>query len=172
MGDGLIPPSTRATEAMDVEALYRRYGAMVRRRCLWMLRDDLLAADATQDVFVAMIRRGPFAITAPGPLLQRIATNVCLNALRSRGRRPEDADEDLLLRIAAIPDHSGPIEARSVLDRLFGRERESSRTIAVLHLLDGYTLEEVAATTGMSVSGVRKRLRGLRTRLRELEDLP
>ena len=55
-----------------------------------------------------------------------------------------------------------------VLDWLFGRHKESSRTIAVLHYVDGLTLEEVARQTGMSVSGVRKRLRKLRRSLTEI----
>ena len=46
-----------------------------------------------------------------------------------------------------------------MLDWLFGRQPESSRTIAVLHFVDGLTLEEVARQTDLSVSGVRKRLR-------------
>ncbi len=43
--------------------------------------------------------------------------------------------------------------------------------MAVMHLLDGMTLEQVAREVGMSVSGVRKRLRKLRSRVAELEDL-
>jgi len=39
----------------------------------------------------------------------------------------------------------------------------------VLHLHDGLTLEEVAREVGLSVSGVRKRLRRLEDRLRELQ---
>ena len=54
-----------------------------------------------------------------------------------------------------------------LLDWLFGRQPESSRTIAVLHYVDGLTLEEVARQTGLSVSGVRKRLRRLRHMLTE-----
>jgi RNA polymerase sigma-70 factor (ECF subfamily) len=41
--------------------------------------------------------------------------------------------------------------------------------MAVLHFLDGMTLEEVAGECGMSVSGVRRRLRALRDSLRTLE---
>jgi RNA polymerase sigma-70 factor (ECF subfamily) len=54
-----------------------------------------------------------------------------------------------------------------VLDWLFGRHPESTRTIAVLHYVDGLTLEDVARQTKMSVSGVRKRLRKLRLMLTE-----
>ncbi len=35
----------------------------------------------------------------------------------------------------------------------------------MLHYVDGLTLEQVAAEVGLSVSGVRKRLRGLRQTL-------
>ena len=63
------------------------------------------------------------------------------------------------------------VPARVLLDRLFGREPESSQLIAVLHLVDGLTLEEVAAQVGLSVSGVRYRLRALRAQLHALEGL-
>ena len=59
--------------------------------------------------------------------------------------------------------------ARLVLAKLFRREQESTATIAVMHLLDGMTHQEVADAVGMSVSGVRKRLRVLRARLHTME---
>ena len=57
----------------------------------------------------------------------------------------------------------------NLLERLVGRHQEATRTMAVLHFQDGMTLEEVAGEVGMSVSGVRKRLRGLRASLGEVE---
>ena len=41
--------------------------------------------------------------------------------------------------------------------------------MAVMHFVDGLTYEEVAAEVGLSVSGVRKRLRTLKGRARALE---
>jgi RNA polymerase sigma-70 factor (ECF subfamily) len=58
-----------------------------------------------------------------------------------------------------------------MLERLFGVQRESTRTMALLHYVDGLTLNQVADEVGLSVSGVRKRLRGLRASLIELEKL-
>ena len=46
----------------------------------------------------------------------------------------------------------------------------STRTIAVLHYVDGWTLEEVAQEVSLSVSGVRKRLRVLRQHLHGIEE--
>ena len=73
------------------------------------------------------------------------------------------------MRIAVAETPGALSEARMMLERLFGRHPESSRTMAVLHYVDGMTLEEVAEVTGMSVSGVRKRLRALRATLKELQ---
>ncbi len=156
--------------ALDVEALTRRYGPMVLRRCRQLLRDEDEALDACQDVFVRLLEhRGRLHAAYPSSLLYRIATNVCLNRIRERGRRPETPDEDVLCRIASAETPGGGSEARLLLDRLFGRYPESSRTMAVLHFVDGLTLEQVAAETGLSVSGVRKRLRSLRQTLAEMK---
>ncbi len=159
------------TEELDVEALSRRYGPMVLRRCRRLLGDEDDALDACQEVFVRLLqRRGRLDAHHPSSLLYRMATNLCLNHIRDRGRRPAVADEDLLVRIASTEEPGGASEARLLLDRLFGRHPESSRTMAVLHFVDGLTLEEVAEETGMSVSGVRKRLRSLRHALVELAE--
>ena len=156
--------------AVDVEALYRRYGPMVHRRCRSLLGDEDRAADAMQDTFALVLaHQARLDAAAPSSLLWRIATNVCLNRLRSRKRRGEDAAEGLLEAIAGADDLEGRSAAAAVLDRLFGREPASSRTMAVMHLLDGMTLEEVAREHGLSVSGVRKRLRTLKARLAALE---
>jgi len=155
---------------MDVEDLYRRYGPMVIRRCRQLLRNEDEALDVTQDVFVKLLqRRDRLRADYPSSLLYRIATNLCLNRIRDNRRRPETPGDEFLLRIADLEDVEPRLEARSVLNRLFGRHQESTRTIAVLHFQDGMTLEEAAREVGLSVSGVRKRLRGLRQALMRME---
>lgn len=156
--------------AIDVEAFYRKYGPMVLRRCRRMLGNEEEALDAMQDVFVQVLRReAQLTDQAPSSLLYRIATNTCLNRIRASKRRPESPESELLQRIAAAGDPEERSQARTFLERIFARERPSTRTIAVLHLLDGMTLEEVAREVGLSVSGVRKRLRTLRAHVKELE---
>jgi RNA polymerase sigma factor (sigma-70 family) len=170
-GDTLAAPrgyTGSVGEALDVEALSVRYGAMVLRRCRRLLRDEDEALDACQDVFVRLlVHRTRLDGAYPSSLLYRIATNVCLNRIRDRARRPESHDEALLAAIASAESPGGESEARLLLDWLFGRQQASSRTIAVLHYVDGLTLEEVARQTQLSVSGVRKRLRRLRHVLTE-----
>ena len=118
------------------------------------------------DVFVEILRRSDtLDERAPAALLLTTATNVCLNRLRTQRRHPEDPGDALLLAIAAGDSAEERSLARRVLDRLFARAPESTALIAVLHYVDRLTLEEVAAEVGMSVSGVRKRLRTLKAQL-------
>jgi RNA polymerase sigma factor (sigma-70 family) len=143
---------------------------MVLRRCRKLLRDDQAARDAMHDVFVQILSHADeLADQAPSSLLFRIATNVCLNRIRSKRRRPEDSDPDLLVQIAERTDPAARSAARAALDALFHQEPDDTAVIAVLHLHDRMTLEEVAAEVGMSVSGVRKRLHKLRLKLHALE---
>lgn len=158
--------------AVDVAALYTQYGPMVLRRCRALLKDEERAVEAMQDTFVQVLRRqGSMEISAPSSLLYRIATNTCLNLIRTKKRHPEDLNDDLLARIASANDGEGQGIARIALTRIFAKERPSTRTMAVMHLLDGMTLEEVAHEHGLSVSGVRKRLRILKNSVQELEAL-
>ncbi len=158
--------------AIDVDGYYRKYSPMVLRRCRFMLRDEERALDAMQDVFVEVLRREKDLVHyAPSSLLYTIATNVCLNKIRRSKRRPETSDDEILQTIAGGESPEGEALAGHFLERLFSREPESTETIAVLHYVDGLTLEETAAQVDMSVSGVRKRLRTLRSHGIELQDL-
>lgn len=166
---GLLP-GTASAGGLDVEACYQRYGPMVLRRCRALLRDEARAVDAMQDVFVQLLVAAPrLEDQGLSSLLYRMATNRCLNVLRSQRRRPESPGDDLLLQIASASDVESQTWAQRLLGQLFEGEPESTRTMAVLHLVDGLTLEEVANEVGMSVSGVRKRLRKLRAQLHLLE---
>lgn len=150
---------------VDVEALYKKYGPMVLRRCRRLLRDEEKALDAMQETFVRVLRRKEgLTDEAPSSLLYCIATNVCLNAIRAEKRRPEDPGDDLLELIAGSDDVEALGQARHLIDGIFSREEASTQTMAVLHYVDGLTLEETAARVGLSVSGLRKRLAGLRNR--------
>jgi RNA polymerase sigma-70 factor (ECF subfamily) len=156
---------------VDIEAWYARYAPMVHRRCRALLRDDEEAAEAMQDVFVEVVRRGErLDVQAASSFLYRSATNVCLNRIRTRKRKPSEPALEIIERIAEAPDTEDRTLAAALLDRIFAREQPSTRVMATLHLVDGWTLEEVAAEFDLSVSGVRKRLRTLKAHVAELEE--
>jgi RNA polymerase sigma-70 factor, ECF subfamily len=150
---------------LDVEALYRKYGPMVLRRCRSLLKDEEKARDAMQETFVRVLRgRDRLTGDAPSSLLYCIATNVCLNVMRSEKARPESAGDEMLESIAGSDDVEALGEARVLAEGIFEKEEPSTRAMAVLHYVDGLTLEETASRVGLSVSGLRKRLEGLKRR--------
>lgn len=156
-----------ADERLDVAALYRRYGDMVYGRCLSMLHNEADAVDAMQEVFLKAHRyaadfRGG---SKPSTWLYRIATNQCLNVIRSRKRHPEDPVEE-------IQDHAPPAVGDSVLTtlaqhqlvaRLLAGWDERTQQCVVYCYMDGMTQDEVGELLGISGAAVRKRLAKFRT---------
>ena len=159
------------TEKAFFAGIYNAYAPMVYRRCLFLLKDDSEALDMMQNTFLRIFEAsGRLNLENPSSLLWNTATRLCLNRIRDMGRRGIlDSSENLLCQIASLDDEIDRYEAENVLFRLFHNEPESSRTIAVLHFIDGMTLEETAKNVGLSVSGVRKRLRFLQVKLKNLE---
>lgn len=154
--------------AVDIDATYRQFGPMVYRRCKQLLGEREEALDAMQEVFVELMKFDG-EIGFPSSFLYLVATRRCLNRIRARTRRPEDLASQLLHEIASVRGGAGQSQARFLLGRLFGQNLESTRVIATLHYVDGLTLQEVADEVGLSVSGVRRRLRMLRKELKALE---
>jgi RNA polymerase sigma-70 factor, ECF subfamily len=155
--------TTKNVEAIDVESLYRRYGPMVLRRCRGMLRDEDLAADAMQETFVQVLRhRSSLNARYPSSLLYRIATNTCLNAMRSRRRKYAVSAEPFLDSLAGRESTEDRVLDSWELDQVFLGARESTRKAAMIHYLEEKTLAETAQEVGLSISGVRKRLDSLR----------
>jgi len=153
---------------INIEEYYTRYGPMVLRRCRQLLRDEEKALDAMQEVFTKlMISKKRLKGIYPSSLLFRISTNVCLNMIRDqRSHRSIDtSNEDLLIQLASYDKGEDRLILRDLLDRLFRKEKQSTREIATLHFVDGMTLQEVANEVGLSLSGVRKRIRELKARI-------
>ena len=157
--------------SMEFSKLYEVYAPMVYRRSMMLLRDESEAEDMMQNVFLRVFERwDSLDVSQPSSLLWNTTTRLCLNRIRDKKRRGLDTDtSEILLSIACADDDEGEKEAKGILAKLFSREPESSRTIAVLHFVDGMTLEETAHEVGLSVSGVRKRLRGLQAKVKNLE---
>ena len=159
-----------------VAALYRDFGAMVLRRCIRLLKNEASAFDAMQDVFVqVLLNEKKLDLTNPSSLLYRIATNVCLNKIRDEKKclsvNSGDEQYKLLVQIANAEDLEAQTVFSSLLSHVFRRVPESSKTIAVLHYVDGLTLSQVAAEVNLSVSGVRKRLKKLTAQLKAIEGI-
>lgn len=138
--------------------LYALYGPAVYRRCLRLLRDEDAARDATQDVFVKLVRemgRLEERESAMG-WLYTVATRHCLNVLRDRRRRGERAPADDLE--LAAPESPSGLPGRVLARAVLSRFDEGTQAVAVGVLVDGMEHEELASALGVSRKTVQRRL--------------
>ena len=148
----------------DFDNLYRQYGPMVLRRCRFILKNEEKALDAMQDVFVRLIERKEKITNVCSSLLYTMATNVCLNKISSDKLR-SGPEFDVIAEIvedSTSAEGTEKIETSILLDCIFSERDSKDRQIAILHYVDGYTLEETSKIMKMSVSGIRKRLEKLK----------
>ncbi len=155
---GRPPPISRG----EVEALYRAYGALVRRRARSLLGDDAEAQDALQDVFVRVINAmAEFRRQSqPSTWLYRITTNLCLNRIRDGRRRRErlaEAHEEAPSGIATVPTTTTP-EARPLVERVLRDVPADLAEVAVYYYVDEMDQAEIAGLLGVARRTVGYRL--------------
>jgi RNA polymerase sigma-70 factor (ECF subfamily) len=160
-------PTSPAIDRQELEALYRKYGPLVRRRARGILGDDAEAQDALQEVFVRVIRAmGEFRRQSqPSTWLYRITTNLCLNRIRDGRRRRER-----LLEVAesqdalATPVAPPSAETRAMLASLLERVPEDLAQVAVYYFVDEMDQAEIAVMLGVSRRTIGYRLDRFRER--------
>ncbi len=164
-------PSIQNAE-IDIKDYYLRYGPMVLRRCRQLLRDEERAKDAAQEVFAkVLIHKDRLKDRYPSSLLFRISTNTCLNMIRNHhGHSPLDS-ENPLHGIAFYDESEKTVMMKDILDKIFRKENPSTREIAVMFFVDGMTHKEISDEIGLSVSGVRKRIREFRSRVQTKREI-
>ena len=138
--------------------LYRAYGPAVYRRCLRILKEPEAAKDATQEVFVKLIRDMSKLEDRETvlPWIYRVATNYCLNQRRNVSRRGEDHDPPPL-ELAAWTGHD-TLPDRMLVQGILSRFDATTQTVAVGVLVDGMEQEEVAVVLGLSRRTVARKL--------------
>lgn len=143
----------------EVGELFRQHGAMVYRRAFRLLgrRED--AEEATQEVFIRVMRSGSSFEGRSGitTWLYQITTHYCLNLLRDRARRRQLLQENVApaegpaggagsSAAPAAPATSDLLHLR----RLLAEADEQQARAAVYVYLDGMSHEEAAELLGVS----------------------
>ena len=147
------------------EILVQRHGTRVYNLCLRILGDAEEAADASQDTFLAALRklssfRGDAAFTT---WLHRVAVNACYDSLRRKRRRPmlqivpEDGDERPEPSVPA-PDHAEGVVLSVDVARALAQVSEEFRVVLVLADVQDLPYEEIAAVLEIPVGTVKSRV--------------
>ncbi len=161
----------------DFEKLVAAYEKNVYNIALRMVGDPEDAADMTQETFIKAYRalsgfRGDSKFSS---WLYRIASNVCLDFLRSRSRHPQvslsTVDEDDRATFELPDMRQNPEEqlmkklGMEAVRRGLEQLPEQQRQILVLRELGGLSYAELAQTLGLEEGTVKSRIFRARKRL-------
>ena len=145
-------------EIADFGAFYERTYDTAYRTALGIVRDPALAADVTQEAYVAAYRhRHRYRGEAPSTAwLHRIVVNQALGALRRRRGTPSVLDLSLWM----TPDATGGTVARvaliQALDVLPARQR-AAVILRYYHDYDYATIAHILDTTSTNVGAMLSR---------------
>lgn len=179
--DAVLAERAAAGDRGAFEQIYRRHTARVHGLCLRLTGDRERAEALTQDTFVkAWVSLGGYGGQAPlGAWLARIAVNAWRDLWRAdrRARRwLVDLGDDGRFEQVAAPGHRAtggdatimPLLAAMDLERAVAKLPAGARTIFVLHGIEGYPQDEVAALLGVSEGTIKSQMHRARTLLRAM----
>lgn len=143
-------PSVRPAE--DVETIIERYGDLLYRLCILMLKNESDAEDVIQETLIKFYRKAPVFENADHEKawLIRVATNKCRDLLRFRVRHPLAEVEQIMVASEDSAD-SGILEALASLP-------EKYKLVLALYYVEGYKVEDIAKIIGRTSSAVKMRL--------------
>ena len=164
-------------DAGAFEFLYHLHKRRVYSLCLRMTGNPASAEDLAQEAFLQLFRKiGTFrGESAFSTWLHRMSVNVVLMQLRKKSLPVVpiddalDGDEDAPRKEPGAPDErlAGSID-RLHLQRAVDELPPGYRTIFVLHDVEGFEHNEIAAMVGCSIGNSKSQLHKARIKLREL----
>lgn len=150
------------------EQLYRRHHRRLHGVIVRLVgQAGARAEDLTQEAFVRAWQALPtFRFdSALSTWLHRLAVNTALMELRARRSRPWHED-DAALDVVSTPDTATRAQLGRDLDRAVASLPPRARAVLVLHDVEGWTHEEIAAELGMAVGSSKAQLHRARGLLR------
>ena len=142
----------------QIRELYERYASLVHSRCRYLLKSDQEAWDATQEVFIKLMRALP-TIEKKDSMhswLLRTSTNHCISQLRKKKGVEFQEEFHTGENTSQSPEKRAVL--RDIVNRLMGPWDAKTREIVVYAYVDGYKQEEIAKVMKMGESTVRKYL--------------
>jgi RNA polymerase sigma factor (sigma-70 family) len=162
-----------ASQAQRFDALVRPHADALYRFAFRLLRNRADAEDLVQDVLVKLYpRTGEMAdIRDLKPWLLRIVYHQFVDVLRKRRRSAMTVSDMNALELAdpaQEPEHRLAVsrDAQRIRDAVARLNRDQQLLVG-LHLIDGYTLEEVADVLDVPLGTLKSRLHRTRAQLKK-----
>ena len=161
-------------DASAFEELYRQHAKRLYNLAYRMLGNAADAEDLLQDIFLLAHRKlGSFkGQSALGTWLYRLATNQCLDHLRSKAARTAqltaslDEETPHGRRFEPVAAPTGSSITSLDLERAIAQLPEGCRAAFVLHDVEGLEHKEVAEVLGIAEGTTKSQVHKARLRLR------
>lgn len=168
---------------VDFQSVFSEFQKPVYNYVLRMVKDQPLAEELTQDIFVKLYHslsgfRGDSKVST---WVFRIATNACLDHFRSRSHKKHEqtdllSPDDLLKSALPETEQKLPtaeeelinLEMSSCVRGYIDDLPEDYRAVILLHDLQGLTNPEIAKITGITLENVKIRLHRARRKMKEV----
>jgi len=159
LGDASLFERAVRGDAAAFSEVYRRYEKRIYGFCLARSLDREAAADATQEVFMRLLKASPGSVDHPRAWLFAVARNVVIDAIRKRARLREtgEVDEGSPAWVAmTAADTADEVVDRADADAAFlglRRMRARYRTALILREIHGQSSADIAEAMGVASSG-------------------
>jgi RNA polymerase sigma-70 factor (ECF subfamily) len=157
------------------EEVYRQHSTRLYNLAFRMVGNAADAEDLLQDIFLTAYRkldsfRGAAAL---GTWLYRLGMNVCLDRLRSKAARQDQATDTLDERLGKTTQSNtlGSV-SRIDLERAIESLPEGSRAAFLLHDVEGFDHHEVGQILGVAEGTSKSQVHKARLRIREFLHQP
>ncbi|NQU09943.1 RNA polymerase sigma factor [bacterium] len=163
----------RAGHAAAWDTLFQRYQLPLYVYVFELVRDEQSSLDIVQETFVNAVRHigGLHHDEKFGSWLFGIAHQKCIQQWRRQNRDTALRDE---LADAPVDDDDGPLELllreeqEAELMALLGQLSVPHRSALLLHVIEEFSLEDIARITGAQLGTIKSRLHYAKRALRRL----
>lgn len=160
--------------SMCFSLLYNRYASKIFSKCLAILKDEMLAEDATQEIFMKIfLNLSRFEEKAKfSTWIYSITYNYCIDYLRRKQKgdifsedieKAADVHED-------IPDEVLVEMEAKQLKRVLDRMPVGDKTILLMKYQDDLSIKEIAEALNKTESAVKMKLKRAKEKAQQLKE--
>lgn len=169
----LIPAYKEEPRSINFSLVYEKYSPKVYGKCLSLLKDEALAKDAMQEVFLRVhLKYAQFRQEASiSTWIYSITYNYCMDCLKKQQTRKiklsDDMDEALNIAEEDVDHYSFDAKVE-VLQAVLKELPRTDRTILLMKFQEEMSIKEMAIKRNKSEGAIKMKLNRAKDKARQL----
>ncbi len=160
----LIQEYLRTKDSRHFTTLYRKYSGRVYGKCISILREEHLAKDATQDIFLKIfLNLGQFGAQSKfSTWVYSITYNYCIDLIRKKKKISNIFSDEM----ERLPDVEDEVHDEALLTMQVDRLREvlneipvGDKAILLMKYQDGLQIKDIAMILDKTESAVKMKIK-------------